>query len=318
MDFIAIDFEIANEQLNSACSIGLAYVENNVVVKEKYFLIKPPRLQFNSRFTRIHGITAADVENERSFEEIWDLIKEDFTNHLLVAHNAQFDMSVLYACLQTYHLDIPDISYVCSIAISTHSLQGTKVRQSLKERASYFGVSLEEHHHAGADARACAEIVIASINAKQNSSLVEFCETFTSNPIKSLQKMKPQTSFWKKQQSSKPKFPKVSISEITASTDVFNENHAFYEKNVVFTGDLHSLDRKAAMQLVVNAGGIIKSSVSSKTNYLVVGIQDKQLVGSAGISSKEKKAFELKEKGKDIEILNEQTFLQLAKKDGTN
>ncbi|MEM5591001.1 hypothetical protein AAHH67_03470 [Niallia circulans] len=50
------------------------------------------------------------------------------------------------------------------------------------------------------------------------------------------------------------------------------------------------------MQQVVNVGGIIKSGVSSKTDYLVVGDQDQKLVGSEGISSKEKKRMIYKQK----------------------
>ena len=41
MDFVAIDFETANEKRNSACSIGLTVVKDNKIVEEKYFLIKP-------------------------------------------------------------------------------------------------------------------------------------------------------------------------------------------------------------------------------------------------------------------------------------
>ena len=46
MDFVAIDFETANEKRNSACSIGLTVVKNNKIVEEKYFLIKPCEMRF--------------------------------------------------------------------------------------------------------------------------------------------------------------------------------------------------------------------------------------------------------------------------------
>jgi DNA polymerase-3 subunit epsilon len=62
------------------------------------------------------------------------------------------------------------------------------------------------------------------------------------------------------------------------------------------------------MQKIVNVGGIVKSSVSSKTDYLVVGKQDKALVGDDGLSSKEEKAYELISSGSSIKILNEEQF----------
>lgn len=310
MDFIAIDFEIANENMSSACSIGLAYVDNNQVVKEEYFLIKPPNLRFDPGFTAIHGITKSDVIGQKNFDEVWELIKDDITSNLIVAHNAQFDMSVLSNCLQHYSIAIPSFSYICSIPISTRACRGNKVGQSLKERCSYFGIELTEHHHAGADARACAELVIASVQSKEKGSLQTYCQTYRTIPVKEFMELKAQTTFQKKRPK-KPKFNAISISEVTAKTENFNKDHILYEKNVVFTGDLLSMDRKEAMQKTVDVGGIIKSGVSSKTNYVVVGSQDPKLVGTAGISTKEKKAQELKNKGVNIEIIQEEAFIRL-------
>jgi DNA polymerase-3 subunit epsilon len=45
-------------------------------------------------------------------------------------------------------------------------------------------------------------------------------------------------------------------------------------------------------------------------NYLIVGTQDKTLVGEDGISNKEKKAYELIEKGLAIKILTEDEFIE--------
>ena len=72
-----------------------------------------------------------------------------------------------------------------------------------------------------------------------------------------------------------------------------------------------TIDRKAAMQKVVDLGGLVKSGVSGKTNYLVVGQQDKTLVGNDGLSTKEKKAYALIENGIDIKIIRETEFLRL-------
>ncbi|MFK9094447.1 hypothetical protein [Bacillus salipaludis] len=54
----------------------------------------------------------------------------------------------------------------------------------------------------------------------------------------------------------------------------------------------------------------VKSGVSSKTDFLVVGIQDKSF-GKGGISTKEKKAYELIEKGRAIKLINESEFISL-------
>jgi DNA ligase (NAD+) len=71
---------------------------------------------------------------------------------------------------------------------------------------------------------------------------------------------------------------------------------AFAGKTVVFTGTLESLGRAEAKQIVEEQGGKVASSVSAKTDYLVVG-------GKPG--SKAKKAQEL-----GVEVLLEPDFLK--------
>lgn len=58
-----------------------------------------------------------------------------------------------------------------------------------------------------------------------------------------------------------------------------------------------------------DVGGIPSDSVTKKTEVLVVGQQDYRVVGDSGMSNKQKKAFQLLEKGQDIEILSETEFL---------
>lgn len=308
MDFITIDFEIANDNLSSACSMGLAFVKNNQIIDKKHYYIKPPRMLFNEKMVNVHGITANNVKNAPKFDQIWEDINKFFDgSNIFVAHNAQFDMSVLYSCLNEYKLVAPNFYYMDSISISTKAVNGHRVGNSLMDRCEYFGIPLENHHNALSDAIATAELVIRSINTKKRKNLYSFCKTYSSIPIKAFSELKPNTSFSKR----KARFKKINISEIAATVDTIDTNHIFFGKNFVFTGELQTLERKEAMQKVVDLGGILKSGVSSKTDYLVVGIQDKTLVGDDGLSTKEEKAYELIEKGYDIKIIKEDEFLKL-------
>ncbi|PAE37683.1 hypothetical protein CHI06_19955 [Bacillus sp. 7884-1] len=62
---------------------------------------------------------------------------------------------------------------------------------------------------------------------------------------------------------------KFNESKITDTFEIFDDNHGFFKKNNVFTGELLQSDRKTAMQKVVDLGGVIKSGVNSKTHYCV-------------------------------------------------
>lgn len=306
MDFIAIDFEIANNNMNSACSLGMVFVDQNQIIEEKYYLIQPPTMDFDEATTKVHGITANDVLNERKFNEIWEEIKHHFNNQNIVAHNAQFDMSVLHSCLTEYSLALPEFEYICSIPISTRACRGKNVGQSLRDRLAYFDIDLDDHHNALADARACAQLVTTCVSLKKRNSLQTYCKMNSSIPIKNFSDLKPNNHFRKKN-----KFNKITISEIAATVETFNENHVLFGKNIVFTGELQTIERKEAMQRVVDLGGMIKSSVSRKTNFLIVGIQDKSIVGEDGLSTKEEKAYDLIDQGFDIKIIKESEFIKL-------
>ena len=46
-NFVAIDFETANNYRNSACAVGIVTVTDNVITDEYYTLIQPPLNQYN-------------------------------------------------------------------------------------------------------------------------------------------------------------------------------------------------------------------------------------------------------------------------------
>ena len=78
----------------------------------------------------------------------------------------------------------------------------------------------------------------------------------------------------------------------------------FTGRTVVFTGELSSLTRPDAQQLVVNQGGKPTNSVSKRTNYVIAG---------PGAGSKLKDAQRL-----GIPILSESEFLKLVKFEGNH
>ncbi|NLV62232.1 MAG: exonuclease, partial [Clostridiaceae bacterium] len=260
-----------------------------------------------SKCVAVHGITYEDVKSSPKFPEVWAQIKRYFEENYIIAHNARFDMSVLKNCLFEYGLDIPDFKYFCSILISAKAC--TSAGKSLKERTKYFGIELNNHHNALEDAKACAQIVIETIKRCRNKSFENFLNVYSSIEAKEFKDLKPQISFGERNRYKR--FERISVSEIAAATETFNEMHPFFRKNIVFTGELSTMSRRTAMQKAVNAGAILKSGVSRNTDFLVVGTQDKSIVGDDGLSSKEAKAYKLIDEGYDIKIINEEEFLRL-------
>ncbi len=89
---VAIDFETANNQMSSVCSVGIAVMEDGVVIDHYYSLIKPEEnvSYFSPYNIRVHGITAKDVEDAPTFSEIYRELTGYFEDAVIVAHNARF------------------------------------------------------------------------------------------------------------------------------------------------------------------------------------------------------------------------------------
>ena len=306
-DFITIDFETANSYFDSACAVGIAVVTDGIISETFYSLIKP-ECEFDPQNVAIHGITSTKVENAPFFCDVWGKISKYFGKCVVFAHNAFFDMSVLHES-HPWLSDIPDFKFVDTISLCKEFVPGKK---DLAHCADYFGIDMGCHHNAMDDAVTCAKIVLMCLDKSGAKNIGALCFSMPNVKIHSFSEVKTRDrAIFHNRVSRIPEH--ISPASIPCTVSCIDSKNPLYGKNVVFTGEL-SIDRKEAMQLAINAGASVKTSVSKKTDYLVVSIQDKALVGDDGISTKEEKAYELKKSGScNIEIIDECTFMGLLK-----
>ena len=156
---IAIDFETANEQRGSACSVGLAWIEDGRVVRIEERLIRPKTMRFSSFNIAIHGIRPEHVEDAGEFPEVMDEFADDFRGATMIAHNAAFDFSVWRSCLDLYRQDYPELSYLCSVKMAK-KVWPHLGSHKLNILAGHLGLTFA-HHNAAEDAAICAEAAIA-------------------------------------------------------------------------------------------------------------------------------------------------------------
>lgn len=153
----AIDFETANSARSSACSVGVALVDNGEIVDKRDWLIRPEPLWFQPGNIAVHGINEADVEDAPIFAEIWPDFSAMLEGRMVLAHNAGFDISVLRACLDEAGIDHPDLEYACTLSLARKAYPGLDSYR-LPIVADRCGFDLEAHHDALSDAVACAAI----------------------------------------------------------------------------------------------------------------------------------------------------------------
>ena len=156
-DFAAIDFETANSERSSVCSVGMVIVRNNEIVDSFYSLINPEPNYYNYWCTKVHGLTSRDTDDAPVFPEVWKQIAPLIEGLPLVAHNSPFDESCLKAVFRVYQMDYPDYKFYDTLSMARRTMKGLENHQ-LHTVAATCGYQLDNHHHALADAEACAWI----------------------------------------------------------------------------------------------------------------------------------------------------------------
>ncbi|MBO4371052.1 MAG: 3'-5' exonuclease [Paludibacteraceae bacterium] len=156
-NFAAIDFETANNERSSVCSVGIVIVRGGEITDSFYSLIHPVPDYYNYWCSEIHGLCHDDTDDAPGFPAVWAQIEPLINGLPLVAHNKQFDESCLKAVFKTYGMDYPDYEFYDTLYASRCKLPDLANHQ-LHTVAAACGYELENHHHALADAEACAWI----------------------------------------------------------------------------------------------------------------------------------------------------------------
>ena len=159
-DFAAIDFETANEQPSSVCSVGLVIVRDGLVTDTFYSLIHPEPDYYQWFCMRVHGLCQDDTEDAPVFPEVWRKAAHLIGDLPLVAHNSRFDEGCLKAAHRVYQMDYPDYLFHDTLAASRRYFGRSLPNHQLQTVAAACGYDLTRHHHALADAEACAYIAM--------------------------------------------------------------------------------------------------------------------------------------------------------------
>ena len=156
-DFAAIDFETANNERSSVCSVGIVVVRKGEIVDKFYSLIQPEPNYYNYWCSQVHGLCREDTEEAPVFPKVWEQVEPLIEGLPLVAHNSPFDEGCLKAVFRVYQMDYPDYLFydTCRVSRRTFPYLANHQLQTVAAECGYY---LEHHHHALADAEACAWI----------------------------------------------------------------------------------------------------------------------------------------------------------------
>lgn len=172
--YVAFDVETPNAYNARMSAIGITVIEDGMIVDALSTLVNPES-HFDAFNVQLTGITPGMAVQAPTFQELWPIIEPLLSSGLLIAHNAPFDMSVLSKCLRAYGIEWKHyVDYACTCQMGRRCYPELP-NHKLNTLCAYLGIELE-HHQAGSDSRACAELLCNYL--EQGMDLTEFRRSY--------------------------------------------------------------------------------------------------------------------------------------------
>lgn len=160
LNFAAIDFETANGNPCSVCSVGVVVVRNGRVTDKFYRLIHPVPNYYSPTNVSVHGLNRTDTDEADTFPEVWAEVVQLIEGLPLVAHFSRFDEGCLKAAFRRFEMPYPDYKFYCTCTASRKVFGSSLPNHKLPTVAKRCGYDLDSHHHALCDAEAAAAIAL--------------------------------------------------------------------------------------------------------------------------------------------------------------
>ena len=255
-----------------------------------------PNIPIPKHITKLTGIHQSNVNSAPEIEDLVDDFISFIKDYPIVGHNIiDFDLPFLVA---QFGISIPN-TIIDTLTISKITFPDLPTYK-LSDLKDWLRLHDGESHRADDDAITTNALLWACLYPEKYESLYR----------KAIRNGKSENKHTHESKSNRH-FQHIDMSEIQPDSKSYALSGPLCGKKIVFTGEL-TISRKDAMQMAVNAGALLRSTVSGKTDILVVGKQDLSVVGADGMSTKEEKAHELNASGKCcIRIINEEEFMSL-------
>lgn len=308
LSFAALDVETANSSRGSICAVGVAIVRDGIRLATHSWLCRPPRsVDFFSRHNiRVHGISPMMVADEPVFAECFPEVLEAVADLPLVAHNAGFDSGAIREACRHSEIPAPNWDFTCTLTMSRRHLDLDSYR--LPDVAEALDISLLAHHNAAADATAAADIVLALSARTGITSLNDLERLGSDRPYRTRPKPplrvevpRPRRTFFAREE--------LVLPEVTG----IDPTHPLHGQTIVFTGDLTTLTRQEAWNIIAACGATPAKNVTKRTTCLVIGDGFTGRDPSTFTTTKAHRATQLRAQGQHIEVLDEQHFLAMLK-----
>lgn len=289
-DYTVVDIETTglDPRWDEIIELSALRVRSGEVCGRFSTLVKPEN-KISDFVTSLTGITNEDVADAPTISEALPGFLGFVGADIIVGHNVHFDVNFIYDAA-TIHFGKPVTNdIVDTMRLARHILPQLK-HHRLHDVADALGIDPAGAHRGLVDCET-THAALQGLRAVADLSGIDLTAISAATHC-------------------------VRASDITAEPGKERPDSPLYGKVCVFTGTLERMQRKDAMQLVVNLGGTCGDNVTAKTNFLILGNNDYCTTIKDGKSTKQKKAEALILKGNDLQILSETTFYDMISEDG--
>ena len=284
MNILFYDVETANSNTGTICAVGWVLTKDGSRMDQGYTLIDPG-CGFSTRCVEVHGITKAMVKGAPSFAEYWNAtLAPMFKSALVVAQNAKFDMAHTIQALCNAGIPDPGVDFLDSLLVFRKYIDAGSHR--LPDLAA--GIGYEYRAHNALEDAGAILAVLDHIRAERGySDITELL--IRAAALRSQEEIEPVQPV------------KKPVAEVI--------DGKLADLKICITGDIPGYEREAVEALIAAHGGRATSSVSGKTDYLVVGVYLES--GPGYISGKQKKAMEVIAEGGKVKIITPEEFFKM-------
>ncbi|KPQ26469.1 MAG: hypothetical protein HLUCCO06_16275 [Halomonas sp. HL-93] len=177
--FFALDVETANHDRASICQVGIACVRPDNSIEKWVTLVDPRTREWV--FSELHGIDSTMVQDAPTICAVLETLEPFLTGHTIYQHSG-FDRSAIRAACAALGRDEPAWDWQNSVSVARRAwpeLRGND-GHGLASLKTHLDLSFE-HHDAGEDARAAAQVVLLAerVSAATTGQDVEVLEEVT-------------------------------------------------------------------------------------------------------------------------------------------
>lgn len=286
MDYVVLDVETTGLDYNW-CEIievaALKYVNGACV--DAFTSLVHPWAPIDQYIADLTGITNDMLDTAPSPTTVIPALVAFIGDAIVVGHNVGFDINFIY---DAYERE-------CGKYFSNNYIDTLRIARKCFPQLS--------HHRLSDIAEACNVVQLDAHRAAGDCETTAQCYSHMRSMI-----LAGQTEDAYIKSFDRCASYRKMLNDIEPTVADIDPTNPLYGKTVVFTGALATMERKDALKIVANLGGIPKDSVTAATNYLVIGSTEFAKCVKDGKTEKMKKAETIQKKGGEITIISEDAF----------